>query len=260
MKDINTLLDKISNSKDLDFGTIFSNSFELFKKTWLQGFVLVLISILIMLPLILALYLPFIGMMIAQSQDGYSDPSAISEFFAGMSILYIIFIIIAIFALSAISFALEAGFFRIMRKLDNNELVKTSDFFYFFKAKYFSKTFMIMLASFGISVLALMLCYFPVFYVMVPLSFLNVIFAFNPELTTGEIVKASFKLGNKKWFLTFGLLVISGLLAEIVGLLMCGIGILFTVAFVYHPTYLIYKEVIGFDEEHAIDEIGNTVE
>ena len=75
-----------------------------------------------------------------------------------------------------------------------------------------------------------------------------------------KIVKASFKLGNKKWLLTFGLLFVSGLLAEIVGLLMCGIGILFTVAFVYHPTYLIYKDVIGFDEEHVIDEIGNTVE
>ncbi|WP_339916899.1 hypothetical protein [Yeosuana marina] len=260
MKDINTLLNKISNSKDLDFGTIFSNSFELFKKTWLQGFLFVLISILVMLPLILALYLPFIGMMIAQSEDGYSASSAISQFFTGMSILYIIFVIIAIFALSAISFALEAGFFRVIKKLDYNEPTKTSDIFYFFKAKYFSKTFIIMLASFGISILALMLCYFPIFYVMVPLSFLNVIFSFNPELTTGEIVKASFKLGNKKWLLTFGLLFVSGLLAEIVGLLMCGIGILFTVAFVYHPTYLIYKDVIGFDEEHVIDEIGNTVE
>ncbi|WP_338358549.1 hypothetical protein [Yeosuana marina] len=260
MKDINTLLNKISNSKDLDFGTIFSNSFELFKKTWLQGFLFVLISILVMLPLILALYLPFIGMMIAQSEDGYLGSSAISQFFTGMSILYIIFVIIAIFALSAISFALEAGFFRVIKKLDYNEPTKTSDIFYFFKAKYFSKTFIIMLASFGISILALMLCYFPIFYVMVPLSFLNVIFAFNPELTTGEIVKASFKLGNKKWLLTFGLLFVSGLLAEIVGLLMCGIGILFTVAFVYHPTYLIYKDVIGFDEEHVIDEIGNTVE
>jgi hypothetical protein len=75
------------------------------------------------------------------------------------------------------------------------------------------------------------------------------IFAFNPELSVGDIVSASFKLGHKKWLLSFGLLIVSGILAEIVGLLMCGIGVLFTAAFVYHPTYFIYKNVIGFEND-----------
>lgn len=247
MNTIANLLEKISNAKQLDFGTIFSESFDLFKKTWLQGFLLQIFTFVIMLPLIIVIYMPLIGIMMAQSKNGYNDPNAFSAFFAGMSIFYILFVIAAIFALSAVSFALNAGFFRIMKKLDFNEEVTTPDFFYFFKAKYFNKTFMLMLASIGIAILAAVLCYIPIFYVMVPLSYFTVMFAFNPDLSTGDIVKASFKIGNKKWLLSFGLMIVSLLLAEIVGLLMCGIGVLFTAAFVYHPTYLIYKNIIGFE-------------
>ena len=78
-------------------------------------------------------------------------------------------------------------------------------------------------------------------------------FAFNPELSVGDIVKASFKLGHKKWLLAFGLILVSLLLAQIVGMLLCGIGTLFTAAFVYHPTYLIYKEVIGFGSGDGVN-------
>ena len=105
------------------------------------------------------------------------------------------------------------------------------------------------LATFGISLAAMSLCFFPIIYVMVPLSLMNVIFAFNPELSVSEIIKAGFKLGNKKWLLVFGLSIVSGMLAEIVGLLMCCIGILVTISFVYIPVYFVYKESIGFDEE-----------
>jgi hypothetical protein len=251
---------RIENAKKLDFGDIFSESIELFKKTWIQGFLLQLFTFIIMLPLIIVIYMPLIGMMMTQSQNGTNNSNVYSDFFAGMSIIYILFIIVAIFALSAISFVLNAGFFRMMKKLDFGEQVTTSDFFYFFKAHYFNKTFMIVLATFGISILAVLLCYLPIFYVMIPLSFFNFMFAFNPDLSKGEIVNASFKLGHKKWLITFGLMIVSGLLAEIVGLLMCGIGVLFTAAFVYHPLYFIYKNVIGFKEQHMIDEIETPLE
>lgn len=248
---IDNISEKIKNAKRLDFGTIFSESIELFKKTWVQGFLLQLITFVIVLPLILVIYIPLITMLINESKYGYSNPDVFEDFFAGMSFIYILFFIVAIFAIATISFALKAGFFRIMKKFDFGEQVATSDLFYFFKAKYFSKTFVLVLAAFGISILAALLCYLPVFYVMIPLTFLNVIFAFHPEMSTGDLVNACFKLGHKKWWLTLGLIIVSGLLAEIVGLLLCGIGILFTAAFVYHPLYLIYKEVIGFDEQHS---------
>ncbi|WP_034043524.1 hypothetical protein [Wocania ichthyoenteri] len=260
MNTITGLLEKIERAKELDFGTIFSESIELFKKTWLQGFLLQLFTMIVMLPLIIVLYVPMIGMVIAQQESGYADSEAFNGFFAGMSIMYILFVIVGVFVLGAISVALNAGFFRMMKKLDYNEQVATSDFFYFVKGKYLSKTFMLMLVSILIAIPAALLCYIPLIYAIVPLSYFGLMFAFNPEFSVGEIVKSSFKLGNKKWLISFGLIIVSSLLAQIVGMLMCFIGVLFTATFVYHPTYLIYKKVIGFDETSAIEEIGTTVE
>lgn len=48
-----TLLQKIASDKELDFGTIFGEAIELFKKTWLQGFLLQLFTLIVMLPLII---------------------------------------------------------------------------------------------------------------------------------------------------------------------------------------------------------------
>ncbi|RLD29330.1 MAG: hypothetical protein DRI75_03660 [Bacteroidetes bacterium] len=257
MNTISFLKEKINNAKALDFGTIFSESIELFKKTWLQGFLMQLFVIIIMLPLIIVLYLPLITIMIAQAKSGYSDPGSYNEFFAGMSIIYILFVIIGIVVLSAVSVAINAAFFRIMRALDEGKAVTTSDFFCFINGKYLSKAFLLVVVSVLISIPAALLCYIPLIYVLVPMSFFAIIFAFNPELSVGDIVSISFKIGHKKWLLAFGLIIVSSLLAQIVGFLLCGIGVLFTAPFVYHPVYIIYKKVIGFNNE---DEVNHIVE
>ena len=112
---------------------------------------------------------------------------------------------------------------------------------------------MLVLITILISIPAALLCYIPFIYVIVPMSYFAIIFAFNPEMSVGDIVKISFSLGNKKWLLSFGLLFVAGLLAEIVGFLLCGIGTLFTMAFVYHPVYLIYKDVVGFNQDSSLE-------
>ncbi len=93
-----------------------------------------------------------------------------------------------------------------------------------------------------------------------PLSFLTTVFAFNPELGVTDIIKVSFNLGNKKWLISFGLIIVASLVASFVGFLLCGIGSLVTAAFVYHPTYFIYKEVIGFEDDDEINTIGELME
>ena len=95
---------------------------------------------------------------------------------------------------------------------------------------------------------------------IVPLTLVTPIFAFNPEMSPSEIIKSAFSLGNKKWLIVFGLMFVSGLLAELVGLLLCGIGVLFTMSFVYLPTYFVYKDSIGFEEDDEIGLIGESPE
>ena len=89
----------------------------------------------------------------------------------------------------------------------------------------------------------------------VPLSFFSVVFANNPELTETEIVKLSFNLGNKKWFITFGLMIVTGILGML-GIIACGIGVLFTISIVYLPVYFIYRDVVGFEDDDEIQHIG----
>ena len=48
----------IEKSLPLDFGSIFNRSIELFKKVWLQGFVILLLISLCMLPFYLIMYIP----------------------------------------------------------------------------------------------------------------------------------------------------------------------------------------------------------
>lgn len=258
MNSIAIIIDKIKSAKNLDFGTVFNEIIELFKKTWVQGLILQAFTLIVMLPVILIFYIPFIGLLIKQQESGYNDPEAFNAFFDSMSVLYIVVLVIAVFAIGIIASGLNAAFFRVMKKLDYNEEVKTSDFFYFLKGKYITKLLLLMLAIILISIPSILLCYVPFFYAIVPMSFTLVFFAFNEEMSIGDIIKLSFTLGNKKWGITFGLLIVTYIAILVLTMMTCGIGQIFLQALLFHPSYLIYKHVVGFNEKSEIDTIGET--
>ena len=244
---------KIQNAKDLDFGTIFSQSIELFKKTWVQGLVMLLITMLLMLPFYIIMYIPLIAM-------GIFDPEAMQQNNSPEDMLmymlpFYLMLFVFSFFIMIIAFGMKASFYRICKAKDFNEAT-ADDYFYFFKKPYLGKTIKLSLASAGITLIAALLCYFPVIYVAVPITLVNVIYAFNPDLTISNIIKLGFELGNKKWLITFGLIIVAGMLAQFAGLMLCGIGVLVTASFAYLPPYFIYKEVIGFDEKDDIMKIG----
>lgn len=247
---------KIANAKALDFGTIFNQSIELFKKSWLQGFLLQLFVIILMIPFFIVLYVPIVMMAVSQADSGPFDPNDMSGLFAGLSALYILFIVVGILIIGVLQAALTAAFFRVLKNLDEGHETKTSDLFYFLKGKYLGKISVLFLVTILIAVPAALLCYIPLIYVMVPMAFFTIIFAFNPEWSVGDIVGSGFKLGNKKWLLTFGVLVISYMAIMILTFVSCGLGSLFLGPFMYHPIYFIYKETVGFDNLSELDQIG----
>ena len=247
MDTITSLLNKIDNTKALDFGTIFSQSVELFKKVWVQGLVMLLLTMLLMVPFYIIMYLPMLGMGLIDFEP-LQNRENMQDFSLLLMVPFFIFIFLFSFIAIVIGFGMKASFYRIC-KLKDLEEMGTDDYFYYLKKPYLGKVIKLSLATFGITIAAILLCVLPVFYVMVPVALMNVIFAFNPDLSTSEIVKAGFRLGNKKWLLTFGLMIVSGFLAGIVGLLMCCIGIYVTSSFAYLPTYFIYKDSVGFNKE-----------
>jgi hypothetical protein len=253
--ELNSFLNKVQGSNELDFGDIFSKSIDLFKKTWAQGFLNLLFTFIFILPIIILIYAPIIAFAMNQQQQ-YNSEYSPQEFPIEMIFTTIGVAIIGGLVLGAFIFALKAGFYNVIKKIDEGKEVNAKDHFVFFKAEYLKKTFVISLMTMGISILAMILCYLPIIYVMVPLSLTSIIFAFNTHFSPSNVIKAAFSLGNKKWLMIFGLLFISGLLAEMVGLLLCGIGIFFTMSFVYLPIYIVYKQVIGFEDSDEIQQIG----
>lgn len=247
--------EKISKNAPVDFGAVFGSSIDLFQKVWLQGFLLLLLSFLVQYGLFLIMYIPAIGLEFVVGDQVGEDFNIMGVL---VLVLFVLLSLVMSIVVTTFNFGLQAAFYRIVRVKDRNQQSQQGiNFGMFFKKKYIKKLFVFSMAQVGISMLAVMLCVIPIFYVFIPLQFAVILFAFHPDLTINELYKAAFKLGNAKWGITFGLMFISVLLAAIVGFLACLIGIYFTFSFVYLPAYFIYKEVVGFyEDDDAISKIG----
>jgi hypothetical protein len=252
---IQTILNKIQTSKSIDFGELFNESLGVYKKVWVQGLLLQLFSTFIMLLLIVSFYLPYFTLAL----DGGLDPTMssadlgttlIEDFGASLLWIYLLMFIVSI-----ISSLLYLGFYRVVKEIDHGNLFVMSDFFYFFKSSILIKSIVLILAYTGISVLAALLCFFPLIYAVVPLMFLLPVFAYNSHLSISETIKVAFALGNKKWGITFTILILNIILFYVISLATCGIGVLFVSCFLYLPQYIIYKKVIGFDTVESTPQI-----
>jgi hypothetical protein len=242
-----TIINKIQSSKSIDFGDLFNESLVLFKKVWVQGLLLQLFSVIIMLPLIISIYLPYFTLALEgdlnQQVGSMGSSSALIEQY-GTSLVWIYLLM---FALSLVSSLLYMGFYRIVKEMDHEKPFVLSDFFYFFKGVVFGKALGVLLTYTGITILTALLCFFPLIYATVPLMFMLPVFAYNSHLSISEIVKVAFRIGNKKWGITFLILVLNVILFYVVTFVTCGLGALFISCFLYLPQYIIYKKVIGFD-------------
>jgi len=236
------LSERIKQSPPVEFGTVFNNSVELFKKVWLQGFLTLVLTFASILPFYLLIYLPMIAM-------GISDPNVLDEkelppVFAGiMSLVAPIFSVCAM----TIGTCLNAAFLRICRKYDLNEMGR-DDYFYYFKKPYLVKALILSLIMLGLFLLGLLTCGLGIVYLMVPISLFPAFFAFDKELTALEVVKAGFALGNKNWLMIFLLVIVASLVAQL-GVILCFVGVFFTAMFSKIPIYFIYKDAVGISME-----------
>lgn len=242
---------KIQNAKHLDFGQIFNESIELFKKVWVNGLMTILLTMAFLIVTMFIVAIPFSVLGVI----GDNNPNILDEIAPLMLLMAVLIYFVLIFGFAIIAIAFKAALFRIMFQHDMNLPVR-EDYFYFLKRPYLGKTITLSFAYMGINLLAVLLCYLPIFYVLVPMNLLIVIYAFNPDLTVSNLVKLSFELGHKKWFITFGLTFVAGMLAQLIGFMMCFVGMFATMSFVSVPLYFIYKKVIGF-EQPEISKIEN---
>lgn len=254
------LFQRIEQSRPLDFGAILSQSIELFKKVWVQGFVHLLLGSVIIVPLILLIYIPMAVILGFGAQAGYMlgdysayqnshtpfDSLEVAGLSIGIMILFFVLVTFVIMLASVVQYALMAHFFVCCKQVDSGEPVSSS-YFMFFKKKYLKTLLLLSLATLGMVFAAILLCFFPLLYISIPLQFVLVMFAFNPDLSASDILRASFKYGNKVWFIAFGLSIVASLLAQTIGMMLCFVGIFFTASFINLPRYYMYKDGVGFE-------------
>lgn len=248
------IVSKIEKGIPIDFGNVLSKSFDLFKKVWLQGFLHLIIVIAITLPMIAIVFSPLMLLSVGESYTtdfDIDDPA----FSITLIIAMIICGVIAVILTTTIAIGTLSGFYYICKEADMMGDTNAGYFFRYLSKKYFLKTLGLGAAYIGIMILGYACCFLPLLYLMVPLSLFTVVYAFNPDFTISEIINISFKMGNKNWFMLFGLAVVGGMIAQL-GILLCGIGLLFTMCFTHLQLYYVYKDTIGFDSDAEINEIG----
>jgi len=251
------LLQKIENSKSPDFGNILSKSFDLFQKVWLDSFLHLMVTFLLAIPVLILVYLPFVPVIIESVQNGNIDFQPNFDYslisIAGYVVLFVALMVLT----QVIAIAITAHFFKVCKIKDLNTNEEVGGYLSFLNGANFIKLILLSLATLGIAVAALMLCYIPILYVMVPLQLIVVIFAFNEQLSVKDIITVSFKLGNKFWLLVFGLIVVSSMIAQL-GVILCFVGVFFTAYFTHIPIYYFYKYTIGFgdDKQSVSDEFS----
>lgn len=236
---LETLRQTITERPSLDFASIFGASIELFKKVWMQGFIVLVLTVVTILPFYIMIYIPMIAAGITDPEQMRSNELPTSVVI-GMAILLPFFLI----GVMTFSLALNAAFLKICRQQDAAKMIN-DDYFYFFKQGRLGKVFNIVLMMLGLTFLGMLTCGIGMLYLVVPFSLFPAFLAFKEELSALEIVKASFFLGNKNWLVIFGLVVLLSLVAEL-GVILCCIGIFFTAMLSKVPAYFMYKDGVGF--------------
>ncbi|MBL4604753.1 MAG: hypothetical protein JKY02_03565 [Flavobacteriaceae bacterium] len=243
----NEIEDKIQNAKRLSFENILSNCIDLYKKVWLKGFIVVIIMV------IAAFILGLVFELLGLSSNPYSFDNGFNFDFYTYS-TNITYNLPQAAITAYISITLIAAFYRMCKQADLGQK-GNDDYFYFFKKEFVGKIIALSIIYVVIATVAQLLFLIPYIYAYVPLAYFSVILANNQNLSEIEIVKASFSLGTKKWLVSFCLLFVCGILGML-GIIACGVGLLFTLSIIYLPPYFVYKEVIEFEENSEIDLIG----
>ncbi|MFV8324051.1 hypothetical protein [Flavobacterium sp. LS2R12] len=256
---IKTTQDRIEeikkNGYTLDFGNVFNHAFENYKKIALYGgLIFFVFAILMSLFAIVILFSIFDAETVLEKLKPENlQPENLSlDFmliFSGVSLL-----------ITCLLSPFSAGLIKMAYCAERDDEFHVSTMFEYYKAPFFKElfiaTFLITIVN---SVLSGIINYIqiPIIEVVVSVTIglftiLMIPLIIFGKLKAVEAIQASILVVSKQPIVILGLLVI-GVIASLVGLIGCCIGIVFTIPFIYSLYYALYSEIIGFDPENEIE-------
>ncbi len=246
----NRLEDIKKNGFQIEFETVFNHIFENYKKIAIYAGLMIFVSTIFIFFSIFILLIAYFGIdtVTEMLKPENLKPENISKefivFYSGGAILF-----------TCLISPFTAGFIKMAYCADNDQEFHISTFFEYYKFQYFKElfiaTFLITLLNTGIST-ALDLAGAPLIGTLITMiiSFFTlltiplIIFGKSNAL---EAIKNSIAIISKQPKTIISLTAVS-MLAAIVGLIGFCIGVLFTIPFIYALYFILYKEIIGFEE------------
>lgn len=243
----------------IDFGAVFNQTIENYKKIALYGG-LVLFVFLIVFGLVLGgLFAGFVGTdeaaRILQSKELQSENLDITSLLMLSGVSLLIAVLISPFI---------AGLYKMAHNADKDDEFHVSTMFHYYNSSHFVD---IIIASVVLGIADLIIKGV-INYLEIPIlaGFLSAVVSFFTFLTIPLIIfgnvraidaiKASIMIISKQPFVLLGLILV-GVIAVLLGLFGCCIGIIFTIPLLYSMGYIIYKYIIGFPENNEEEVITN---
>ncbi len=243
----------------LDFGSVFENAFENYKKIALYaGLMLLVFSILLSIIL-------FTGLI---SYIGIENFEEFGNKMKQLSTLKVMPIDIAIplnaglLLFSGLINPFMAGFLKMADCGEKGEEFHVSTMFSYYKFPYFFNIFMsviiigifstglaMLLESAGLSFVGTVTTLLISFLTL--LSIPLIVFG---KLNAIDAIKSSIIIVSKQPLILLGLTIVAGIVSAI-GIFGLCIGIFFTMPFMYSMNYVLYKTIIGFDVANEIEEM-----
>lgn len=244
----------------LDFGEVFNDSLENYKKViWISGLALLLLGI-VMLIIFLGIFASVYG--ISSFVNTVTEINALA-----LTPSYLLFTLIVGVLLSIAISPLYAGILQISHNAQTNKPFDLNTAFQYYKSDYLKQiaisSLLIALFS-GIVTDLITLVGFPFIgnlftYFIQFITLFTIPFIIFGNLNATDSIQASISIVFKKFWLIFVLLLVAGILSLMGTIAIC-IGIFFTLPIIYTTQYTIYRKMIGIEENDELDEIGKHIE
>lgn len=254
--DINTH----AKNDSLNFNSVFNQSWSLFTKSLGMGILAIVIYLIAsgMVGFMIESITGFnsITQEFMEDIQGMNDPNTLiykmQDFYMNNLSLIVISRLLTEFIL-ILTFPLAAGFIMVCREIDQRGYSEVKTLFIGFKPEYWGRLMVLAIVYFILSKIAIMLFILPGVYLWVA-ACIACPFVLFKGMSGMEALKASIHTVNQKWFSVFKILVVASLIG-ISGYLLCGVGRVATYPFVLVTIYMLYKNMVGFDDDE-ITEIG----
>jgi len=237
----------------LDFGSVFNQTFENYKKIALQCGLAILISLV---------FLGIIGFALLFSLVGFNDFNADMSAFEikNFTVLETLAYMSGTILFSALACPFTAGLIKMAQDAAKQQEVSLNTAFSFYNHASFKELFFAtVIISFFTSALQIGFEFveFQSVGVIITLCVTFSTFLYIPLISIGklkavEAIKGSMIITSKQIFILLGLFIVSILFVSL-GFIACCIGVVFTIPFINSLYYCLYNDIIG-DEKEDEDE------